>query len=94
MDHPVYESLALLPLTLCVKFEWSIIKECKIFKEVWNYKFGCASWSRPSCGHPVHWVGVVSSRDQKFRGHDRTTPGNMHVKFYVCSFSPFGDINM
>jgi len=29
MGHRVYESFALLPLKLCVKFEWSIIKDCK-----------------------------------------------------------------
>jgi len=36
MGHCVYESFVglLLPLKLCVKFEWSIIKHCKIFKEV------------------------------------------------------------
>jgi len=35
MGHRVYESFVLLPLKFCVKFEWSIIKDCKkIFKEV------------------------------------------------------------
>ena len=29
MGHCVYESFALLPLKLCVKFEWSHIKHCK-----------------------------------------------------------------
>jgi len=29
MGHCAYESFVLLPLKLCVKFEWSIIKHCK-----------------------------------------------------------------
>jgi len=29
MGHRVYETFALLPLNLRVKFEWSIIKHCK-----------------------------------------------------------------
>jgi len=29
MGHWVYETFALLPLKLRVKFEWSIIKHCK-----------------------------------------------------------------
>jgi len=29
MGHCLYESFVLLPLKLCVKFEWSIIKHCK-----------------------------------------------------------------
>ena len=45
MGHCVYETFALLPLKLRVKFEWSIIKLniAKIFKEVLYYKFGHAS---------------------------------------------------
>ena len=31
MGHCVYESFVLLPLKLCVKFEWSITKHCKIY---------------------------------------------------------------
>jgi len=38
MGHRVYETFVLLPLRMCVKFEWSIvyiIKDCKkIFKGV------------------------------------------------------------
>jgi len=29
MGHRVYESFVLLNLKFCVKFEWSIIKDCK-----------------------------------------------------------------
>ena len=29
MGHCVYESFVLVPLKLCVKSEWSIIKHCK-----------------------------------------------------------------
>jgi len=29
MGHCVYESFVLLPLKLCVKFEWSVVKHCK-----------------------------------------------------------------
>ena len=29
MGHCEYESVVLLPLKLCVKFEWSIVKHCE-----------------------------------------------------------------
>jgi len=31
---------------------------------------------------------------QKIKGHVRTAPGNMHVKFEVCSLNRFGAISI
>ena len=42
MGHYVYESFVLLPLKFCVKFEWSIIKDCKKYLrkcelQIWSH---------------------------------------------------------
>ena len=109
MGHHVHESFALLPLRLCVKFEWSIIKECRNI----CVKF-LKKWSR-ELTMPTLWPsGALCGSGQLARpkiqgsrnpGHapfqkNKGTPGlslearMTHVKFEVRSFNRFGTINI
>jgi len=52
MVHRVYESFVLLPLKLCVKFEWSNIKDCN------KYLGKCEITNFVMRADHVHFVAV------------------------------------
>jgi len=100
----------LYSLLLCVKFERSIIQDCK------KYVRKCEITNLVTQAHHVHFVAVRctkwvwSARKTKnlgghvtcprqlfekfLRGHVRTVPVNMSVKYEVRSFNCFGAISI